>query len=163
MTRITVPCAYCMQPVRVELKGFETRYREVVLISFGCPHCDSTTELYMGSRRKRKGKRAKAESARKERVLKEKIAASISFADVAASKLLKQKGCACATRKLSSYDYYGDQRSDGLVNVTTPGGIKLVPRHHTSCPVAGTDIEASLRETLGDALNAQLAEKENAA
>lgn len=64
MAKITIvlACAYCMKPISVALAG-QTIARGGMLARAGklhsctCPHCDSSFELHLASKRKRPGKR----------------------------------------------------------------------------------------------------------
>lgn len=151
-------CAYCWAPVQwkrgaIELRGEDGKAdREGKIATLKCPHCDSTFEIHITTKRKSKGKRLRAVEAKREIERRAAVDAAIAHNAKLAAELLAQPGCTCAAAqaedsprwRMHGYGDYVD-RERRRIQLAEYGhlfsskgssrGIPCEPRHDYECPL----------------------------
>lgn len=134
--KLNIRCSYCSTAVNITLSSGSCLRRCEKQTSFKCPTCDSTTEVWIDTKRKAKGRRLKDTEAqqRAEHASSKREAEECN--ERLAKILLDTPGCTCADNKPNAHELrYNNMRPDGLRHGRVANGIPGPPRHNWYCPL----------------------------
>lgn len=143
-----VSCSYCRTTIAIALDATKGEDRDERVATFKCPSCDSTTEVWLVTKRKSKGTRMKSHEAKQAALRAQKVSAVEADNSRIAQQLLAQPGCACVALREAERTRrgWGDpyERADGLVETGSTNGLPKPPTHRSGCPAKDHSIERAI-------------------